>query len=102
MRRLDVALTCPDLAAGQPQHGAAVGIDADHGVQQRAIGRALLDLAQAAPVFLRGGELQLAGVLNGQNAVNYVLIKIETAASGKGGKGRNLRKTVSYFFIQFL
>jgi len=64
MRRLMPG--APDLAA-PPACAPLSASTPIMALQQHTIGRALLDLSQAAPVVRRGAEPQLAGVLNGQN-----------------------------------
>src|SRR5215470_14360214 len=67
MRNFDVALAGPHLAAGKPKTGAAIRINRYHGVQEHAKNIAFPNLSEPAPVVLRGGKFNIAGVLDRQN-----------------------------------
>jgi hypothetical protein len=67
MRNFDIAVARPHLAVDQPETLALIGIDGDHGVQQRAMDIAFADLSEAAPIVLRGGKFDAAGVLDRQH-----------------------------------
>ena len=64
---LDPAAACPDASCDEAEAAAGVGIERQHGVQQHAVAAALADLAEPAPALRRGAEIELAGVMDGQD-----------------------------------